>query len=180
MLSAGGSSSIHYHDATDPAFPLKQSISDAHKLGCHHICTSKTGLYAASAGFGGEVKIWDLNTDTNEWVLGGEITGAAAKAGEVWALALSEDGTFLAVTTNDGRISVFNVADEKRPKLRDLETGSAGSGSFGMCVDLSRDGKYTASGHQNGGVYIFDNESGRILHSLSGTIATINSYMGNL
>lgn len=55
------------------------------------------------------------------------------------------------------------------PKIQEYETGSPGSGSFGMCVDLSRDGKYTASGHQNGSVYIFNNDTGRILFSLSGT-----------
>jgi superkiller protein 8 len=65
---------------------------------------------------------------------------------------------------------VYDVADEKKPKIREYETGSAGSGSFGMCVDLSRDGKFTASGHQNGAIYIFNNDTGRILYSLSGML----------
>lgn len=65
---------------------------------------------------------------------------------------------------------MYDVADEKKPKIREYETGSAGSGSFGMCVDLSRDGKFTASGHQNGAIYIFNNDTGRILYSLSGTL----------
>ncbi|TQS32181.1 hypothetical protein Golomagni_07510, partial [Golovinomyces magnicellulatus] len=167
VLSAGGSSAIHYHDTTDPAFPLKQSISNAHKLGCHHICTSRNGRFAASAGFGGEIKIWALNGDTGEWESDGEIPAQANKAGEAWAIAMSEDGGFLASTTNDGRIIVWNVAEAEKVKSQEYETGSAGSGSFGMCVDLSRDGKYTASGHQNGAVYIFDNSTGRILYSLS-------------
>lgn len=89
------------------------------------------------------------------------------QAGEVWALALSEDGGYLASTTNDGRINVWDIVDAAKPKIREYETGSAGSGSFGMCVDLSLDGKFTASGHQNGAVYIFDNDTGRILYSLS-------------
>ncbi|KAG8417631.1 Ski complex subunit Rec14 [Metarhizium acridum] len=168
VLSAGGSSTLHVHDTTDPSFPLKQSISNAHKLGCHHISTSRNGKVAASAGFGGEVKLWALNQDTGEWSNSGEITGPAVKPGEVWAVALSEDGSYLASTTNDGRINVWDITDEKKAKLLEYETGSAGSGSFGMSVDLSRDGKYTASGHQNGAVYIFNNDTGRILYSLSG------------
>ena len=32
----------------------------------------------------------------------------------------------------------------------------------------SEDGKLTASGHENGGIYIFNNELGRLLHSLIG------------
>lgn len=176
IISGSGSSTLHIHDSTDPAYPLKQSISDAHKLGCHHVCTSRGGKFAATAGFGGEVKIWALDQDTGEWNLDGEIAGPSAKPGEAWALALSEDGGYLATTTNDGRINVWNVADEKKPKIREYETGSAGSGSFGMCVDLSRDGKYTASGHQNGAVYIFNNDTGRILYSLSGRRTNIRYY----
>lgn len=114
------------------------------------------------------MKIWDFHHETGEWHPGGELEGQSVKAGEVWALALSEDGSYLATTTNDGRINVWDVGSEEKSKIREFETGSAGSGSFGMCVDLSRDGKYTASGHQNGAVYIFDNDSGRILYSLSG------------
>lgn len=122
---------------------------------------------AATAGFGGEIKVWALNQDTGEWHSRGD--GPATKPGQAWALALSEDGSFLAATTNEGKINVWDVTGEKPAKIQEYETGSAGSGSFGMCVDLSRDGKYTASGHQNGAVYIFNNDTGRILFSLSGT-----------
>lgn len=114
------------------------------------------------------MKIWIVDKDTGEWSFNGEITGPSAKPGEAWALALSEDGKYLATTTNDGRVNVWNIVDENKPKIREYETGSPGSGSFGMCVDLSRDGKYTASGHQNGAVYIFNNDTGRVLYSLSG------------
>ena len=37
-----------------------------------------------------------------------------------------------------------------------------------MCCQ-STDGRFTASGHENGGVYVFSNESGRLHHSLPGT-----------
>jgi superkiller protein 8 len=123
---------------------------------------------AASGGFGGEVKIWKLNGDTGEWSLSGEVATSSNKPGEAWALALSEDGGYLAATTNDGRINVWDIASEGNPKIQEYETGSPGSGSFGLCVDLSRDGQYTASGHQDGAVYIFNNSTGRILFSLSG------------
>ncbi|KAG5953332.1 hypothetical protein E4U53_005978 [Claviceps sorghi] len=175
VLSAGGSSTLHVHDTTDPTYPLKQSISNAHKLGCHHICTSRNGKVAASAGFGGEVKLWALDQDTGEWSSSGEITGPTVKPGEVWALALSEDGSYLASTTNDGRINVWDIKGESKTKIQEYETGSAGSGSFGMSVDLSRNGKYTASGHQNGAVYVFNNDTGRMLYSLSGLAKPVRS-----
>lgn len=53
------------------------------------------------------------------------------KAGEVWAIALSENGQYLAGTSFDGRINVWdNVAG--RVKIREFET----KGSFGMAIDL--------------------------------------------
>jgi len=40
---------------------------------------------------------------------------------------------------------------------------------------LSVDGNYTASGHQNGEVYLFNNETGRLLHSLPGLVKAVRS-----
>lgn len=122
----------------------------------------------ASTGFGGELKIWKANAESEEWELAGEIK-EGNKAGEVWAIALDAEGGFLASTTVDGRINVWDIRKTTEDgtvgkKMREYET----KGSFGLCVDISRDGKYTASGHQNGAVYVFDNETGRLVYSLPG------------
>jgi WD40 repeat protein len=100
------------------------------------------------------------------WVEEGKIVDGN-KAGEIWAIALSEDGQFLASTTYDGRINVWDLTDGRK-KIREYET----KGSFGMCIDLSRDGRFTASGHENGGVYIFNNDTGKMLYSLPGRLST--------
>ena len=39
---------------------------------------------------------------------------------------------------------------------------------MGLIALESVDGRFTASGHENGGVYIFNNDTGRLLHSLLG------------
>jgi len=53
------------------------------------------------------------------------------KAGEIWAIALSENGQYLAATSFDGRINVWdNLADGA--KIREFET----KGSFGMSIGL--------------------------------------------
>ncbi|KAK3344269.1 WD40-repeat-containing domain protein [Lasiosphaeria hispida] len=167
LFSASGYSDLRIHSTVDPSFPIQQIIPGAHKLGCHHVVTARDGVgnTAASVGFGGEIKIW-TRKDTG-WELLWEVTPAKSKGGDVWAIALSSDEGFLACTTSDGRIHVWDVAG--REIIQTYETGGGGgAGSFAMAVDLSRDGKLTASGHQNGAVYVFNNDAGRLAYSLSG------------
>ncbi|KUJ12031.1 WD40 repeat-like protein [Mollisia scopiformis] len=168
VLSASGASSIKIYSTTSPDMPLEQTLTGAHKLGCHHIVTSRNGHVAASAGFGGEVKIWRIS-EAGEWAEDGKIVDGN-NAGEIWAIALSEDGQFLASTTYDGRINVWDVVDGRK-KIREYET----KGSFGMCIDMSRDGRFTASGHENGGVYVFNNDTGRMLYSLPGLVMPVRT-----
>lgn len=49
----------------------------------------------------------------------------------VWAVALSGDGQYLAGVAQDGRIGVWDLAAEGA-QIRDHET----KGSFGTCIDL--------------------------------------------
>lgn len=169
ILSASGASTIKIHDTTSITdIPLTQELPGAHPLGCHHIATSRNGKKAASAGLGGEVKIWRLS-ESGEWEEEKELPDN--KAGETWAIALSEDGQYLATTTYDGRINVWDLATNT--KTVEYET----KGSFAMCVDISRDGKYTASGHENGGVYVFDNETRRMKYSLPGKFGYLETVL---
>ncbi len=167
LLSASGSSVLRVHSTTTATFPLQQTIPDAHKLGCHHVCTARggAGTVAASVGFGGDIKIWRL---ADEWQLDWHLPPGktAAGGGDVWAVALSADEGFLACTTSDGRIHVWDLGAKE--KIQTYETGARGGGSFAMAVDLSRDGRLTASGHESGGVYVFNNDAGRMVYSLSG------------
>lgn len=117
------------------------------------------------------MKIWKQADEGSEWELFFELDTSKGdgkkNTGEAWALALSEAGQYLATTTYDGRINVWDLFAAKRgAKIQEYETGSSSTGSFGSCVDLSLDGKYTASGHQNGAVYVFNNQSGRLQYSL--------------
>ncbi|KAG9890811.1 WD40 repeat-like protein, partial [Aureobasidium melanogenum] len=186
LITASGSSSLHVYstaptnDENNP-YPLVQTLKDAHKLGAHHIAVSANGKTAASAGFGGELKVWSIDDESSQWALKGSIvedskTAQAKNAGELWAVALSEDGQFLAATTFDGRINVWDLntlstSDEGATKLREYET----KGSFGMSVALSADGEFTASGHANGAVYLFNNTTGRLAHSLQGLVKPVRT-----
>nr|POE85464.1 meiotic recombination protein rec14 [Quercus suber] len=186
LLSAAGSSSIKIYSTkgqiihTDSVedevpYPLVQTLEKVHPLGCHHICTSLDGKVAASIGFGGELKLWKYNDESAQWASSGHLMVQDKKAGEHWAVALNEDGRFLACTTHDGRINVYDTStitpEGTATQIAHYET----KGSFGMSVDISSDGNMTASGHQNGSVYIFNNATQRLVHSLSGLVKPVRS-----
>ncbi|KAK3489771.1 WD40 repeat-like protein [Neurospora crassa] len=188
LISASGSSHLLIHSTTtSPTFPLTQTLSNAHRLGCHHITTARggPGNTFVSVGFGGDTKVWHRNPETDQWSLYWTLPTPDNKKekGDVWAVALSADEGYLAATTSDGRIHVWDVLG--KAKIQTYETGasagggggqdSVGTGSFAMAVDLSRDGKFTASGHENGGVYVFNNDAGRMVYSLSGLAKPIRA-----
>lgn len=96
-------------------------------------------------------------------------------AGEVWAIALDADGRYLATSSYDGRVAVWDLSTgpEAWTKVREYET----KGSFGLAVAMSADQKYTASGHENGSVYVFDNQLGKMAHSLVGLVKPCRSVV---
>ncbi|KAL7273266.1 Ski complex subunit Rec14 [Rhizina undulata] len=169
VLSGAGDSNIKVWDISLPEHPLVDTFAGVHRLGVHHIVASRDGKIVASAGFGGETMIWDIENLKNIGKIAGE-GDKGGRPGEVWAIALSPTGDQLAATTHDGKINIWKTAN-LHEKLRQYET----KGSFGMCVDISADGKFVASGHENGGIYIFNNETGRMFHSLPGLVKAVRS-----
>ncbi|KAH7094561.1 WD repeat-containing protein 61 [Paraphoma chrysanthemicola] len=173
LLSASGSSTINVYDTTQPDFPIIQTLEKAHPLGIHHIVTAREdkARRAASAGFEGKVKIWSQDEE-GVWSEDGEIVDQN-KPGEIWAIAISADGQYLAGSSINGRINVWSLSKSEKdmPKIREYET----KGSFGLCIDLSRNGSFTASGHENGSIYIFNNDTGRLAHSLSGLVHPVRT-----
>ncbi|KAF2794339.1 WD40 repeat-like protein [Melanomma pulvis-pyrius CBS 109.77] len=170
ILSASGSSSIRIYTSDQPDFPLVQTLDSAHALGIHHLVTAKESNRAASAGFEGKVKLWSSDEE-GIWTEDGEIVDKY-KPGDIWAISLSADGLYLASSSINGRVNVWSTAkSEGLPKIREYET----KGSFGLCVDLSTDGRFTASGHENGSIYVFNNDTGRLSHSLAGLVHPIRA-----
>ncbi|KAI5360108.1 putative WD40/YVTN repeat-like-containing domain superfamily [Septoria linicola] len=181
LLTASGSSSIKVYstkgqtihaDSTEDEnpYPLAQTLEKVHKVGCHHICASLDGIVAASVGFGGEVKVWGFHEEDGQWREKGEIVAEKKNAaGQHWAPALNENGQYLAITTSDGRVNVYDTTTLE--KFTQYET----KGSFAMSVSISPNGEMTATGHQNGSIYIFNNSTKRLAHSLSGLIKPVRS-----
>lgn len=175
LVSASGASALLVHSTQTSDFPLVQTITGAHKLGCHHVTASASGHILASAGFGGDVRIWrrPAEGEGGEYADLGKLPLDPKTAGEVWALSLDAEGRYLATSSYDGRVGVWDLAPapENWTKVREYET----KGSFGLCVAVSADAKLAASGHENGGVYVFSNEVGKLVHSLPGLVKPVRA-----
>ncbi|CAG8033302.1 unnamed protein product [Penicillium salamii] len=166
-LTAGGSPDIKIHSTADADFPLIQSIDNAHNVGCHHIVTDGKGSRAISSGFDGKIKAWMCQD--GYWAAEQKLT-ADLEAAKAWAIALSEDGQYLAGVNQEGRIKVWDLAADAT-QIRDHET----KGSYGTCIDLSADGRFIATGHADGSVYIFTTETGRMPFSLAGLVKNVRT-----
>ncbi len=82
------------HSTVDPEFPVVQTLDYVHKLGCHHLVTSKDGKRAASVGFGGEVKLWRCR-GRGDGNVAGESQESGKRGEEQWV----EDGSVVGVHT---------------------------------------------------------------------------------
>jgi len=166
IITASGDSSIKLWNTISPDHKLVHQFPVAHRLGAHHVVVSQEGQIAASAGFAGEIIIWDLNKLTRLHEI-----SPSKDPGGIWALALSRQGDMLACSTCDGKVNIWDLKTEAPSIARQYGT----KGSFGMCVDISPDGTLVASGHENGGIYMFNNETGRMHHSLHGIVKPVRS-----
>ncbi|KAF2720774.1 WD40 repeat-like protein [Polychaeton citri CBS 116435] len=188
LFAASGSSSIriystkgqtvHADTAEDEQpYPLAQTLEKAHPLGAHHVATSLDGKTAATSGFGGEVKLWSLDAESGVWTAKGELVPEDRKNTDTWALALTESGQYMACTSHDGRIRVYDVSsiaptnDAPTALITTYET----KGSFALAIDISPDGEMTSSGHANGSIYVFNNSTKKLAHSLAGLVNPVRA-----
>ncbi|KAG0152756.1 hypothetical protein PDIDSM_2561 [Penicillium digitatum] len=127
----------------------------AHTIGCHHIVTNGNGSRAITAGFDGEIKAWScqdghwLQTQTDWYAL------PSLKAHK-----LSPDTCWC----HAGGINVW-----------DLAAMALGSETTKPKAALSPDGRLIASGHEDGAVYIFTTETGRMPFSVSGLVNPVRA-----
>ncbi|BFZ63231.1 Ski complex subunit Rec14 [Saitoella coloradoensis] len=157
LITASGDSTIKFWDASNPEHTLVNTIKTPHAAGIHHLAVNTEGNRMVSVGFAGEVIVWDLE----EMKEIGRIEEPGSKD-TPWSIVLSPDSKTLATTSYAGKMTIYDLATSSRLASDDTR------GSFGTCISYSPDGRYIATGHQNGGLYIFSTETGRMLHSLPG------------
>jgi WD40 repeat protein len=117
------------------------------------------------------VKIWDLTSGANSGTI-------KAHTATVWAVAVSKDGSKLATAGGDGSVkiwdnagkelAVFKVETERKtkdPKTKKETTVKEAARPF-LCVAFSPDGKYVASGNNDGFIKIWDIASKKEVNDL--------------
>lgn len=129
------------------------------------------------------MKVWEYagaqeGGSAGAWNLRGDMTPSPKdkKNNEIWALALSENGQYLAITTHSGSINVFDTisfspSEPSAPpqQIAAYETKN----SFAYAVDISPNGNLTASGHQNGQIFLFNNGLQKLSASLAGLVKPV-------
>ncbi|GAT29149.1 WD domain protein [Aspergillus luchuensis] len=95
-----------------------------------------------------------------------------ATPADVWAIALSEDGQYLAGVTQDGHIKVWDL-DTNGEEIRDYET--KGLVKPVRAVAFSPGGKFLAAAGDSKVIVLYDTSSGEQVASLSGHTAWVMS-----
>lgn len=145
-----------------------------HQLAVVSVDINSQATFAASSSVDSEIKFWDLQD-------GKELKTLNPGPVECWSVKLSPDARFLASGTHSGNINVWelfpgstdpsNLSAINPNKVAVYET----RGKFVMSVAYSPNGKYIASGSENGTVYIFDIEHDKLLHKIEAHSVTIRS-----
>jgi WD40 repeat protein/serine/threonine protein kinase len=168
LASASSDGTIRIWDAR----PLREDEgSKALTFTGHHdeirgAAFSPDGLWIASADFGGDVKVWDAATGRMRVPFKGDTV-------VVFALAWRPDGERIATAGSDGRRHTVKVWDARTGELIfQLPTGPEYT-----AVAFSPDGRRLVTGRVNGGVQVWDAETGDVVGTLANLDAEVRAVV---
>jgi hypothetical protein len=150
LLTAGGESLLYRPGdvvAWNPADGARVAAMAGHPTAVWAVKISPDGKLAATAGYDGLVKIWDLATHAAKHDL-------AKHKGWVRSLAFSPDGGRLASAGEDGTVVIWDTANGAEVKAVAAHAGAA------TCVAFSPDGSTLATGGSDKVVKLWDPTSG--------------------
>jgi len=126
-----------------------------HEGGVTSLARSEDGLWVASGGLDGTVRLWDADG-------GGDMGVFREHEDEVYAVAFSPDGQWLASAGYDRRVVVRGVPEgELVQEFADLPT-------WCLSVGFSPDGERLAAGGADGVTRIWEVESGEVVTEVPG------------
>lgn len=166
LLTAGGESLLYR-----PGDVVVWKTADGSRVGdmAGHptavwaVQVSADGKLAATAGYDGLVKLWDLPARASSRDLARSADGKdGRKTGWVRSLAFSPDGARLAAACEDGGVTIWDTAAGSEVKTIAAHTGAA------TCVVFSPDGATLASGGSDKLVKLWNAASGEERGKLEG------------
>ncbi|RIA92210.1 WD40-repeat-containing domain protein [Glomus cerebriforme] len=170
----------------------------AHKSPIWSVRWSPSGNVVASGGLDNEIKIWDAETGDYYRTLEGHILAVTGldinptgevlisisfdntikrwgvlegilindietKPGEVCCGQYSKDGNYFATASQHGTIDLRNDSN-----LEEIVATYTSEGKYGLCCRFSPDNKILALSTDNDKIYLFDVETAKIVHKLTG------------
>ncbi|MGH3935333.1 MAG: NB-ARC domain-containing protein [Pseudonocardiaceae bacterium] len=139
----------------DLPHPALIRVLTGHTDGVVALVVAADGSWLASAGHGGEVRIWDTTTGAARHTLTGH-------TGRVSALAAAPDGSWLASAGHGGEVQIWDTTTgAARPTL----TGHSGGV---LALVVAPDGSWLASASGGGEVRIWDPDTGAARQTLTG------------
>jgi hypothetical protein len=158
LLTAGGESLLYRPGdvvAWNPADGSRVAEFAGHPTAVWAVALSPDGTLAATAGYDGLIKIWDVAARAAKHDL-------VKHKGWVRSLAFSPDGTRLASAGEDGTVVIWDTATAAEVKSVAAHAGAA------TCVAFSPDGATLVSGGSDKVVKLWDPASGAEKAKLEG------------
>lgn len=146
----GGSGKAVLWDVTLPAAPRPLPELTGHAGVVHAATFAPVGGTLATAGFDGQVLLWNVANPGTPSRIGGPLT---AHQGRVTTVAFSPDGTRLATGGFDHRVLLWNVADHRAPAVL---LGAAPDGPTNAVWRLAWSGTTLAAASADGTVRLWD------------------------
>jgi WD40 repeat protein len=129
-----------------PATALVRVLT-GHTGGVFAVAWSPDGIHLASAGDGGEVRVWDAIT-------GAQLTTQTSHTGSVITVAWSPDGTHLAAAGDGGEVKVWDAITGAQLTTQTSHTGSV------ITAAWSPDGTHLATAGDDRKVRVWDTATG--------------------
>ncbi len=122
--------------------------------------TNVTAIAVSSLGLAGPIASSDDDGEIGIWRAGSQqpILKRTAHKASITAMDMSADGRWLAVSSFDGDVTLWDLSSDDLPMTK--MTSNAGPAN---CVKLDSSGRWLAVGHENGNVALWDLRHAKLL-----------------
>ncbi|MGM9762540.1 MAG: TIR domain-containing protein [Candidatus Cryptobacteroides sp.] len=136
------------------ATTYRDDVLHGHTAGVASVASSLDGKLLASASLDGTIKIWDIDS-------GAQLHSLTVHKGNVNSVCFSQDGACILTASSDGTVKITDIkSNDIKLSLDQLCKAS--------CAVFSYNGKYIASGDEEGTICIWKAETGSLCRELTG------------